>query len=177
MFGQNKPAGQGVQTYKHKAKSTFSHLLQRNRNPFTDISLMIASKFTRTQVDFPDVRMKCLTIREWCGLKTSIPCNIDFFLSNLLHNFRTIAPSLVYRLSSVLYITPFYTICFLFYNAFTWNISTCRANCLLSSLVKTVAIYSIIQTLFTPLHIASFSFTEFLFMLFQYGHVTYYFRS
>ena len=63
--------------------------------------------------------MKCLTIREWCGLKTSIPCNIDFFLSNLLHNFRTIAPSLVYRLSSVLYITPFYTICFLFYNAFT----------------------------------------------------------
>ena len=148
MFGQKEPAGQGVQTYKHKAKSTFSHLLQRNRNPFRDVS------------------MTWLTIREWCGLKTSIPCNIDFFLSNLLHNFRTIPPSLVYRLSSVLYITPFYTICFLFYNAFTLNISTCRANWLLSSLVKTVAIYSIIQTLFIPLPIVSFSFIEFLFMLF-----------
>ena len=74
MFGQKEPAGQGVQTYKHKAKSTFSHLLQRNRNPFRDVS------------------MTWLTIREWCGLKTSIPCNIDFFLSNLLHNSRTIPP-------------------------------------------------------------------------------------
>lgn len=133
MFGQNEPAGQGVQTYKHKVKSTFSHLLQRHRNPFTDISLMTASKFTRTQVDSPDVSMKWLTIREWCGLKTLIPCNIDFFLSNLLHNFRTIPPSLVCWLSTLLYITPFYTICFLFYTAFTSNISTCPANCLLSS--------------------------------------------
>lgn len=177
MFGQNEPAGQGVQTYIHKAKTTFSHLLQRNRNPFTDISLMIASKFTRNQVDFPDVSMKWLTIREWCGLKTTIPCNIDYFLSNLLHNFRTIAPSLLYRLSTVLYFTPFYTICFLLYKAFTSNISTCRANRLLFFSVKTVVIDSIIQTLFIPLHMVSFSFIESLFMLFQYGHVTYYFRS
>ena len=96
MFGQKEPAGQGVQTYKHKAKSTFSHLLQRNRNPFRDVS------------------MTWLTIREWCGLKTSIPCNIDFFLSNLLHNSRTIPPSLVCWLSTLLYITPFYTTFFFF---------------------------------------------------------------
>jgi len=133
MFGQNEPAGQGVQTYKHKAKSTFSHLLQRNRNPFTDISLMIASKFARTYVDSPDVSMRWLTIREWCGLKTLIPFNIDFFLSNLLHNSRTIPPSLVCRLSTFLYITPFYMICFLFYKAFRSNISTCPANRLLPS--------------------------------------------
>lgn len=53
MFGQKEPAGQGVQVYKKKG-----HLLQRNRTPFTATSLIIASKFARSLVDSPDVRMK-----------------------------------------------------------------------------------------------------------------------
>lgn len=78
------------------------HLLQRNRTPFTATSLIIASKFARSLVDSPDVRMKQFTIREQYGLKSSIPCNIDFFRSNSLHNSRTILPSLVCWLSTFL---------------------------------------------------------------------------